>query len=244
MSILKSKFIWFLVAIIQIVLYYVIRKRGEFMTDNEQKKIFSKNLTKLLNEHNKTQKEVANAIDVSPQTFNTWCKGIALPRMGKVQMLADYFGILKSDLIENKNDEQNQSYYLNPETSKIAQEIYDNKELSLLFDAARDAEPEDLQTVHSMLMALKRKENREWYTILEVMHLNDDYNINVQILDFGNSIPATVTLNDDGSFSIFLNARLSYERRLEAYLHEIRHIQNQDFCNEISVNEMETVNEH
>ena len=53
------------------------------MTDNEQKKIFSKNLTKLLNEHNKTQKEVANAIDVSPQTFNTWCKGIALPRNGK-----------------------------------------------------------------------------------------------------------------------------------------------------------------
>ena len=69
------------------------------MTDNEQKKIFSKNLNKLLNEHNKTQKEVAAAIDVSPQTFNTWCKGIALPRMGKVQMLADYFGILKSDLI-------------------------------------------------------------------------------------------------------------------------------------------------
>ena len=76
-------------------------------------------------------------------------------------MLADYFGILKSDLIENKSNEQNQSYYLNPETSKIAQQIYDNKELSLLFDAAKDAEPEDLQTVHSMLMALKRKEKGE-----------------------------------------------------------------------------------
>mgnify|MGYP003061403510 CR=1 FL=1 len=139
-------------------MYYILRKRGEIMTDNEQKKVFSSNLNKLLNEHNKTQKEVANAIDVSPQTFNTWCKGIALPRMGKVQMLADYFSILKSDLIENKTDEQEQSYYLNPETSKIAQEIYNNKELSLLFDAAKDAEPEDLQTVHSMLMALKRKE--------------------------------------------------------------------------------------
>lgn len=158
MSILKSKFIRLLVAILQIILYYILRKRGEIMTDNEQKKVFSSNLNKLLNEHNKTQKEVANAIDVSPQTFNTWCKGIALPRMGKVQMLADYFSILKSDLIENKTDEQEQSYYLNPETSKIAQEIYNNKELSLLFDAAKDAEPEDLQTVHSMLMALKRKE--------------------------------------------------------------------------------------
>lgn len=79
---------------------------------------------------------------------------------------------------------------------------------------------------------------------MEVTHLNDDYNINVQILDFGNSIPATVTINDDGSFSIFLNARLSYERRLEAYLHEMRHIQNQDFCGDMSVDEMEAVNKH
>ena len=60
-----------MVAIIQSILYYILRKRGEFMTDNEQKKIFSKNLNKLLDEHNKTQKEVASAIEVSPQTFNT-----------------------------------------------------------------------------------------------------------------------------------------------------------------------------
>ena len=59
---------------------------------------------------------------------------------------------------ENENNEPNQSYYLNSKTSKIAQQIYDNKELSLLFDAAKDAEPEDLQALHGMLMALKRKE--------------------------------------------------------------------------------------
>nr|DAE26438.1 MAG TPA: Repressor protein CI [Siphoviridae sp. ctr4Z12] len=129
------------------------------MTDEQQKMIFSNNLTTLLQEHDKTQKEVAEAINVSPQTFNTWCKGIALPRMGKVQLLADYFNIKKSDLIDETDDTHTPDYYLNPETSKIAQEIYDNKELSLLFDAARDANPEDLQTVHSMLMALKRKEN-------------------------------------------------------------------------------------
>lgn len=76
-----------------------------------------------------------------------------------------------------------------------------------------------------------------------MIHLDSDY-INVQILDFGNSIPAAVTINDDGSFSIFLNARLSYERRLEAYLHEMRHIQNQDFYGDMSVEEMETANKH
>lgn len=72
------------------------------MTDSEQKKIFAKNLTSLLSSRNKTQKEVADAIGVSPQTFNTWCQGIALPRMGKVQKLADYFSISKSDLIDEK----------------------------------------------------------------------------------------------------------------------------------------------
>ena len=50
----------------------------------------------------KTQLEIAKSIGVSPQTFNTWCKGIAIPRMGKVQALADYFNINKSDLIEDK----------------------------------------------------------------------------------------------------------------------------------------------
>lgn len=74
------------------------------MTDIDQKKIFSKNLNYFLSKMNKTQKEVADAISVSPQTFNTWCQGIALPRMGKVQKLADYFHIEKSDLIDERNE--------------------------------------------------------------------------------------------------------------------------------------------
>lgn len=73
------------------------------MTDIEQKKIFAKNLNSLLANHHKTQKEVADAISVSPQTFNTWCQGIALPRMGKVQRLADYFHIEKSALIDESS---------------------------------------------------------------------------------------------------------------------------------------------
>lgn len=72
------------------------------MTDSEQKKIFSKNLNHYISLSQKTQKEIASAIDVSPQTFNTWCQGIAIPRMGKVQRLADYFNIGKSDLIDDK----------------------------------------------------------------------------------------------------------------------------------------------
>lgn len=127
------------------------------MTDMEQKKIFSKNLNLLLSQHNKTQKEVADAISVSPQTFNTWCQGIALPRMGKVQRLADYFNIEKADLIEEKN-EQSEKYYFNDETAEMAQTLFENRPLRVLFDAAKDATPEDLETTYNMLMALKKKE--------------------------------------------------------------------------------------
>ena len=74
------------------------------MTDKEQKEIFARNLNHLLSVHNKSQREVAEAIDVSPQTFNTWCQAIAIPRMGKVQRLADYFNIPKSHLIDEIND--------------------------------------------------------------------------------------------------------------------------------------------
>ena len=69
---------------------------------DEQKNIFSNNLKYYISINEVSQIEVANKIGVSPQTFNTWVQGIALPRMGKVQMLADYFGIRKSDLIEER----------------------------------------------------------------------------------------------------------------------------------------------
>lgn len=130
------------------------------MTEIEQRRVFARNLNRQLSLSGKTQKEVAEAIGVLPSTFNTWCTGAAIPRMGKVQLLADYFGIKKSELIDDKEPDT-PSWYADPETAAIAQQIFDDPELRLLFDAAKDAKPEDLQLVHNMLKALKRKENPE-----------------------------------------------------------------------------------
>ena len=74
------------------------------------------------------------------------------------QLIADYFNISVDYLMTGEEKEGGEKYYLNDETTKMAQEIFENKELRMLFDTARDAEPEDLQAVHSMLLALKRKE--------------------------------------------------------------------------------------
>ena len=73
------------------------------MSDCLQKKIFSKNLNELMFLNGKSQSEVASAIGVPPQTFNTWMQGIAIPRMDKIQLLADYFNVKKSLLIEQRS---------------------------------------------------------------------------------------------------------------------------------------------
>jgi transcriptional regulator with XRE-family HTH domain len=64
------------------------------------KETFAKNLLYYLEWSGKNQKEVAEAIGVTPASLNEWTKAKKYPRIDKIEMLARYFGILKSDLIE------------------------------------------------------------------------------------------------------------------------------------------------
>lgn len=54
--------------------------------------------------------------------------------------------------------------------------------------------------------------------------------VNVSVIDF-KGIPGNelVTENEDGSYTILINARLSYERQLQAYEHAMKHINSNDF---------------
>ena len=70
------------------------------MSDEAQKRIFSKNLRRLLEESGKTQKELAEAIGESQQVVNTRAIGRSIPRMGRVQKLADFFRVEKSVLVD------------------------------------------------------------------------------------------------------------------------------------------------
>ena len=114
--------------------------------------------SKLLQEFNVTPYKVSKETGVSQSTLSDWKRGISTPKQDKLQKLADYFNVSLEYLMTGKEKEGGEVYYLNEETRKGAQDIFENKELRMLFDAARDAEPEDLEAVHTMLMALKRKE--------------------------------------------------------------------------------------
>ena len=80
--------------------------------------VFSKNLLRYIERSDKTQRELAKAVGVSPSTICDWTRGRAYPRMDKLQKLADYFGISKSDLVEDV-------YVAKDSVSEKEQEIID-----------------------------------------------------------------------------------------------------------------------
>ena len=70
------------------------------MSEAESKRIFQKRLRELLEEKHISQKEISEICKVSTSTVSTWFNGINIPRMDKIERLANYFGLPKSHFIE------------------------------------------------------------------------------------------------------------------------------------------------
>lgn len=67
---------------------------------SDERRIFAARLNFYMNLHGKTQSDLIRELGINKSTVSTWCNGTKMPRMGTIQTLADYFGIMKSDLIE------------------------------------------------------------------------------------------------------------------------------------------------
>ena len=70
----------------------------------EHKEIFSANLKRYMALNGKSRRDICGDLGYSYFTFSDWVNGKKMPRMDKVEQLANYFGILKSDLIEEKKE--------------------------------------------------------------------------------------------------------------------------------------------
>lgn len=70
----------------------------------EHKEVFAKNLKKYMELNGKSRREMCAALGYSYFTFSDWVNGKKMPRMDKVEQLANYFGVLKSDLLEDKKE--------------------------------------------------------------------------------------------------------------------------------------------
>ncbi|WP_301885323.1 LexA family protein [Dialister invisus] len=79
------------------------------MSDLGNKKVFSKNLRKYMDLYQKSRNDICKDLGFAYTTFTSWETGVNYPRIDKIEMMADYFHIEKSDLIEDKTDKPSSS---------------------------------------------------------------------------------------------------------------------------------------
>lgn len=79
------------------------------MSNLGNKEVLAKNLAIYLARSGKSQREMAEIVGVSSSTFNEWMQAKKYPRIDKIEFMANYFGILKSDLIEEAEDKKSSS---------------------------------------------------------------------------------------------------------------------------------------
>lgn len=72
------------------------------MSDLGNKEVFAKNLKYYMDLNNKTRYDIAKITKVPYSTVSSWCNALYYPRIDKIEMLANYFNILKSDLVDDK----------------------------------------------------------------------------------------------------------------------------------------------
>lgn len=115
----------------------------------------------LCEKHNITLAELERRIGVSRGSLAKM--KTSTPKADRVQKIADYFGVSAEYLITGKDTEKvsdsGEKYYFSNETAEMAQELFENKDIRMLFDAARDSKPEDLRMAADLLLRLKGTNN-------------------------------------------------------------------------------------
>ena len=141
-------------------MYNIGRKVGvKRMSNLGNKETMAKNLQYYVERSGKTQKELSEIFGVSTSTFNDWIKAKKYPRIDKIEMMAKYFRILKSDLIEEKTQEHREMQKKNDIMIDIVFQLKSDEEL---FDIVKRVikldTAEKRQAVKSVLLAFEAAE--------------------------------------------------------------------------------------
>lgn len=84
------------------------------------KEIFSKNLRYYVERSGKTQIEIAESLGMSKGTLSKYVNGVDIPRMNRIQKIADYFGISKADLIEGVPEKEKENRVISDAVVKMS----------------------------------------------------------------------------------------------------------------------------
>lgn len=111
-----------------------------------------------------TMKEVADKVGVSEGTISRWESGdIENMRRDKIMALAKALQISPAVIMEWEDPSivhthgQSEPYYVDAETRRLAQELHDDPELSVMLDAYKSLSPRDAKLVMEMVRRMQNE---------------------------------------------------------------------------------------
>jgi transcriptional regulator with XRE-family HTH domain len=134
------------------------KKKGGilFMTNLGNKEVFAKNLNYFIERSGKSKKDIAAIVGVAPSTFNEWTKGKKYPRIDKIEILANHFGILKSDLIEVKTEEHRQMQQKNSTLADLTVRMRTDNEFLSVVEGLNQLNHEQLASIKQIVDVLPK----------------------------------------------------------------------------------------
>ena len=113
------------------------------MRDLGNKTVMSRNLRRLMKKKNVSAKEMSKTLGYPYTTLLSWVKADNYPRIDKIEAMAEYFGVMKSDLIED-----------NAETEKPAEDDGLTESQRFLIDFAKTLSEEQAGKVLQLMKSI------------------------------------------------------------------------------------------
>lgn len=76
------------------------------MSDLGNKEVMAHNIQKYMDMHGVTRRKLSADLNLSYTTLSSWLQGDSYPRIDKIELMANYFHIKKSDLVERQSNEE------------------------------------------------------------------------------------------------------------------------------------------
>lgn len=119
------------------------------MSNIGNKETMSKNLRYYIEQSGKDRKELAKIWGFPYSTVTEWINGKKYPRIDRIEIMADYFGIKKSDLIEEKVSDNNKNK--DDITTSIVIRLGNDEEFRELVKMLYKMDSKQIESIKAML---------------------------------------------------------------------------------------------
>lgn len=124
----------------------------------ERRTIMYEIFEQLLQKNGVTAYKVSKETGVTQSTLSDWKRGRSTPKTENMKKIADYFNVSVEYLMTGNEAEK---YYLDEETAKLAQEMFEDEDMRSLFDMKRNMSPERFQAHMDFMKNLYKQEKGE-----------------------------------------------------------------------------------